>query len=91
MYEKPEELLTVNPGQVFLSQVPRLIAIFVITFAISKKFVANLLRNIANLLSQLKTPPFRDSSLPIRSSSLPVSSNSNIYTISNFFSIKTPR
>ena len=50
--------VTANLGQVFLCQVPRLIAIFVITFAISKKFVANLLRNIANLLSQLKTPHF---------------------------------
>ena len=47
-----------NLGQVFLFQVPRLIAIFVITFAISKKFVANFLTNIANLLSQLKTRHF---------------------------------
>ena len=50
--------ITANLGQVFLFQVPRLIAIFVITFAILKKFVANLFRNIANLLSQLKTPHF---------------------------------
>ena len=52
------EWFTANLGQVFLFQVPYLIAIFVFTFAILKKFVANLLRNIANLLSQLKTPHF---------------------------------
>ena len=44
--------ITANLGQVFLFQVPRLIVILVITFAVSKKFFANLLRNIANLLSQ---------------------------------------
>ena len=52
------EIVTANLGQVFLFQVPRLIAIFVITFAILKKFLANFLRNIANLLGQLKTPHF---------------------------------
>ena len=50
--------VTANLGQVFLFQVPYLIAIFLFTFAILKKFVANLLRNIANLLSQVKTPHF---------------------------------
>ena len=43
--------ITANLDQMFLFQVPYLIAIL-------KKFVANLLRNIANLLSQLKTPHF---------------------------------
>ena len=51
-------LITANLGQVFLFQVPYLIAIFFLTFAILKKFVANLLRNIANFLSQLKTLHF---------------------------------
>ena len=50
--------ITANLDQMFLFQVPYLIAIFLLTFAILKKFVANLLRNIANLLSQLKTPHF---------------------------------
>ena len=50
--------ITANLGQVFLFQVPYLIAIFLFTFAILEKFVADLLRNIANLLSQLKTPHF---------------------------------
>ena len=39
-------------------QVPKLIAIFLITFAILKTFFANLLRNIAIFQSQLKTPHF---------------------------------
>ena len=42
----------------FLFQVPYLIAIFLFTFVILEKFVADLLRNIANLLSQLKTAHF---------------------------------
>ena len=50
--------ITANLGQVFLFQIPYLIAIFLFTFAILKKFVANLLRNIAKFLSQLKTPHF---------------------------------
>ena len=53
-----KQYFTANLGQVFLFQIPYLIAIFLFTFAILKKFVANLLRNIANLLSQLKTPHF---------------------------------
>ena len=55
---KIELSVTANLGQVFLFQVPYLIAIFLFTFAILEKFVADLLRNIANLLSQLKTPHF---------------------------------
>ena len=51
-------LITANLGQVFLFQVSYLIAIFLFTFAILEKFVADLLRNIANLLSQLKAPHF---------------------------------
>ena len=53
-----QKFITANLGQAFLFQVPYLIAIFLFTFAILKKFVANLLRNVANLLSQLKTPNF---------------------------------
>ena len=52
--DEGEALITANLGQVFLFHVPYLIAIFLFTFAILKTFVANLLRNIANLRSQLK-------------------------------------
>ena len=50
--------IAANLGEAFLFQVPRLIAIFVvITFAILKRFVANLLRNISNLPT-VETPQF---------------------------------
>ncbi len=47
-----------NLGQAFLSRVPHLIANFLITFAILKKLLANLLRNIAISHSRLKGPHF---------------------------------
>ena len=52
------EIVTANLGQAFLSQVPHLIANFLISFAILKKLLANLLRNIAIFHSRLKVPHF---------------------------------
>jgi hypothetical protein len=51
-------IVTANLGQALLSRVPYLIGNFLITVAILKKLLANLLRNIAIFQSQLNVPHF---------------------------------